>query len=91
MTTRLKQGRTNAVRSARQMRPGHQQLLAAWQGTPIGTPVAVVLKDGRLELTKTTTLPAALGGRAVVWLSGLAGWYSLSRVRRLDEDAQASA
>lgn len=59
-------------------------LVAAWEGTPIGTEV-IVRKDAGIRLVKTRTLsgPKLLGGHtAVIWLEGISGCYSLERVRK---------
>lgn len=49
---------------------------------PAGTPVEVTRDNGSLEETTTTSEAWVLGGHsAVVQLAGIAGCYSLNRVR----------
>lgn len=58
-------------------------LVAAWEGTPDGTPVVVTKDRGEQVATKTRSGPWLLGGHtAVIQLEGISGCYALERVRK---------
>lgn len=58
--------------------------VAAWTH-PVGTVVYVTRDNGEVQRTKTRSTAAVMGGSAVIWLEGIAGCYSLSRVRAADD------
>ena len=70
------------------MRPdpmAEQAFVDAWNGThQVGVAVRVLLDNGTVKETKTTTPAQILGGHtAVVWLEGVSGCYRLSRCAAL--------
>jgi len=71
--------------------PEHQRrLVNLWnRENPIGTPVSVLLDDGRIVHTKTSSEAQLLcGDTAVIWFIGIAGCYSLARVaKRVEVDS----
>ncbi len=64
--------------------PTEEALVAAWSDVPVGTEVDVTMDDGSVRRTKTRSVAQMLNNHsAVVWLEGISGCYSLSRVRKV--------
>lgn len=59
----------------------HEALVEQWTDVPEGTPVIVTKDDGQQFHTKTRSAPWMLCGTSVIMVEGIAGGYSLERVR----------
>lgn len=69
--------------SERQWKKREQALMDGWKH-PIGTRVRVTMDSGEIRETKTRSEAHLLSGSAVIWLEGISGCYSLSRVELAD-------
>lgn len=59
------------------------RLVEEWKDVPEGTPVVVTKDHGEQFETKTRSMPWLLCGAAAIMVEGIAGGYSLERVRRV--------
>jgi hypothetical protein len=67
-----------------------QQAVERWNIThPIGTPVRLRLDSGEVIETATRSVAVLRSDHAVIWLDGVVGSYSLSRVQPIEEAADA--
>ncbi len=64
----------------------------AWHEDPLpeGTIVEVTRDDLRTEYRRTRSAPWLVSGHPLILLSGIAGGYDLTRVRRLRPDEMAT-
>jgi hypothetical protein len=70
-------------RKSRSVRRLERQVKEWNRDCPVGTPVTVSRDDGSEFETKTRSAARVLSGHtAVIWVDGIAGCYSLDRVRR---------